>query len=325
MKSLFRSLSAVTLTLAVVAPQALAQDAYPTRPIRIVVPYPAGSALESVARTVSQTYNDNLGQPAVIMNKPGGSGIIGTQEVARAQPDGYTLLLGTNQTHGANSALYPNLPYDALGDFTPIAGLARMQHVLVVRKNLGVDSVRGLIELANKPGANLNVGSSGNGSASHLVAEMFMRSADVKMAHIPYKGSGEVAQGLLGGFVDVSFATLPSVLPFIKDGSIVALAVASKDRAPQLDSLPTLAQEGVRDVEADAWTALFAPAGTPPAVLAKVSAVTIDAFKDPGVVEKVGATGFVPEVTDGAAFKAFLAQDMQRWADVIKAANVKLD
>lgn len=325
MKSLFRSLSAATLALAVVAPQALAQDAYPTRPIRIVVPYPAGSALESVARTVSQTYNDNLGQPAVIMNKPGGSGIIGTQEVARAQPDGYTLLLGTNQTHGANSALYPSLPYDALGDFTPIAGLARMQHVLVVRKNLGVDSVRGLIELANKPGANLNVGSSGNGSASHLVAEMFMRSADVKMAHIPYKGSGEVAQGLLGGFVDVSFATLPSVLPFIKDGSIVALAVASKDRAPQLDSLPTLAQEGVRDVEADAWTALFAPAGTPPAVLAKVSAVTIDAFKDPGVVEKIGATGFVPEVTDGAAFKAFLAQDMQRWADVIKAANVKLD
>lgn len=325
MKSLFRSLSAATLALAVAAPQALAQDAYPTRPIRIVVPYPAGSALESVARTVSQTYNDNLGQPAVIMNKPGGSGIIGTQEVARAQPDGHTLLLGTNQTHGANSALYPNLPYDALGDFTPIAGLARMQHVLVVRKNLGVDSVRGLIELANKPGANLNVGSSGNGSASHLVAEMFMRSADVKMAHIPYKGSGEVAQGLLGGFVDVSFATLPSVLPFIKDGSIVALAVASKDRAPQLDSLPTLAQEGVRDVEADAWTALFAPAGTPPAVLAKVSAVTIDAFKDPGVVEKIGATGFVPEVTDGAAFKAFLAQDMQRWADVIKAANVKLD
>ncbi|AWQ03802.1 Bug family tripartite tricarboxylate transporter substrate binding protein [Bordetella bronchiseptica] len=325
MKSLFRSLSAATLALAVVAPQALAQDAYPTRPIRIVVPYPAGSALESVARTVSQTYNDNLGQPAVIMNKPGGSGIIGTQEVARAQPDGYTLLLGTNQTHGANSALYPNLPYDALGDFTPIAGLARMQHVLVVRKNLGVDSVRGLIELAGKPGANLNVGSSGNGSASHLVAEMFMRSADVKMAHIPYKGSGEVAQGLLGGFVDVSFATLPSVLPFIKDGSIVALAVASRDRAPQLDSLPTLAQEGVRDVEADAWTALFAPAGTPPAVLARVSAVTINAFKDPGVVEKIAATGFVPEVSDGAAFKAFLEQDMQRWADVIKAANVKLD
>lgn len=325
MKSLFRTLSAATLALVVVTPQALAQDVYPTRPIRIVVPYPAGSALESVARTVSQTYSDNLGQPAVIINKPGGSGIIGTQEVARAQPDGYTLLLGTNQTHGANSALYSNLPYDALGDFTPIAGLARMQHVLVVRKNLGVDSVRGLIELANKPGANLNVGSSGNGSASHLVAEMFMRSADVKMAHIPYKGSGEVAQGLLGGFVDVSFATLPSVLPFINDGSIVALAVASKDRAPQLDRLPTLAQEGVPDVEADAWTALFAPAGTPPAVLAKISAVTINAFKDPGVVEKIGATGFVPEVSDGGSFKDFLAQDMQRWASVIEAANVRLD
>ena len=325
MKSLFRTLSAATLALVVVTPQALAQDVYPTRPIRIVVPYPAGSALESVARTVSQTYSDNLGQPAVIINKPGGSGIIGTQEVARAQPDGYTLLLGTNQTHGANSALYSNLPYDALGDFTPIAGLARMQHVLVARKNLGVDSVRGLIELANKPGANLNVGSSGNGSASHLVAEMFMRSADVKMAHIPYKGSGEVAQGLLGGFVDVSFATLPSVLPFINDGSIVALAVASKDRAPQLDHLPTLAQEGVPDVEADAWTALFAPAGTPSAVLAKISAVTINAFKDPGVVEKIGATGFVPEVSDGGSFKDFLAQDMQRWASVIEAANVRLD
>ena len=305
---------------------ASAAENYPSKPIKIVVPYPAGSALENVARTASQSYADTLGQPAIIVNMPGGSGMIGTQEVARAKADGYTILLGTNQTHGANSALYPDIRYDAIKDFQPVAGLAKLQHVLVARKDFPVKDVKTLVALTTgNKGDQINLGSSGNGSASHLAAEMFRQSTGAQMTHIPYKGSGEVAQALLGGFVDISFATLPSVLPFIKDGRLVALGVASSERAPQLPDVPTLAESGIPNVEADAWTALFAPAGTPEEARKRLEQVTIEAFNNPQISEKIAATGFVPQVTNGDKFSQFLNEDMKRWRDVIESANVKIE
>lgn len=326
MKKSILTLLMATMTGATLCSPALAADDYPSKPIRIVVPYPAGSALEGVARTASQSYSESLGQSAIIVNMPGASGMIGTQDVARAQADGYTLLLGTNQTHGANAALYPDIRYDAIKDFQPVAGLARLQHVLVVRKELGVENVAQLLERITGPSAEeLNLGSSGNGSASHLVAEMFKQSTGAQMMHIPYKGSGEVAQALIGGFVDISFATLPSVLPFINDGRLVALGVASDSRTTQLPELPTLAEAGVKGVSADAWTALFAPAGTPASVIALLEKVTMEAFNDPEIVEKIAATGFAPQLSTSADVSAFLTEDMKRWRDVIETAGVKLE
>jgi len=312
------------LVLCAATAQAQAQS-YPNRTIRIVVPYPAGSSLELIARTAAETFLKQWGQPAIVANMPGGSAAIGTRHVAQAEPDGYTLLLGTNQTHGANSALYPNLGYDPIKDFQPVAGLGRLQHVLVVRRDLGVRSLDAFIALARKPGAPLNYGSSGNGSASHLAAEMFKRSTGVPLTHIPYKGSVDAVQAVLGGHIDATFTTLPSVLPFVRNQSVIALAVASRDRSSQLPEIPTLAELGVANAEADAWTALFVPAKTPPDIVARLSSTARQAFADPAVNQKIVAAGFVAEVVTPDAFRAFLAEDMARWAAIVKAADIKMD
>jgi len=298
---------------------------YPSQPLRIIVPYPAGSTLEVVARTAAEVYQSRLGQPAIVVNVPGGSAAIGTRQAAQAKADGYTLMLGTNQTHGANSALYPELGYDAVKDFTPIARLGRLQHVLVVRKDLGVQTLAQFLALARKPGNPLNYGSSGNGSASHLIAEMFKRSAGVQMSHIPFKGASDVAQSLMGGHIDAAFATTPSVLPLIRNGGMVALAIASPDRSAALPEVPTLSECDIRGVEADAWTALFVPAGTPAPIVARLVDVTVAAFSEPATREKIAATGFIPEAMPPAEFKVFLTEDMARWARTIREAGVKID
>ncbi|RZL62633.1 MAG: tripartite tricarboxylate transporter substrate binding protein [Variovorax sp.] len=300
-------------------------QAYPSKAIRLVVPYPAGSTLDVVARMFTEVFSRHFGQPSIVVNQPGGSAAIGTRAVAQAEADGYTLLLGTNQTHGANSALMPNLGYDAIKDFEPIAGIGRIQHVVVVRKDLGVKTLAEFMALARKPGQKINYGSSGNGSASHLAAEMFKLATGVQMTHIPFNGSGPAAQALMGGHIDVSFITLPSVLSFIKAGGMTALAVASPDRAPQLPALATLAEQGVPNAEADAWAALFAPARTPPGALTTLSDFTVQAFSTPEMKEKLNTSGFVPDTKSGSVFREYLQEDMKRWADVVKAAKVKLD
>ncbi len=316
------------LVLAATASAALPRawaPAYPGRTVRVVVPYPAGSALEVVARMFAEGFQPRMGQPAIVVNMPGGAAAIGTRHVAQAEPDGHTLLLGTNQTHGANSALIPNLGYDALKDFQPIAGVGRLQHALLVRKDLGVGTLREFIALARQPGRKLNYGSSGNGSASHLAAEMFKQNTGVEMAHIPYNGSSQATQAILGGHIDATFTTLPSVLGFIRSGGAIALAIASRDRAPQIPDVRTLAEQGVPNSEADAWTAFFAPARTPPAVLESLTRFAVATFSAPAAQQKLSDAGFVPDVRPAEAFRSFLVQDMKRWADIIKSANVKLD
>ncbi|MDS1139932.1 tripartite tricarboxylate transporter substrate binding protein [Pusillimonas sp. SM2304] len=299
--------------------------AYPDRPIKIVVPYPTGSSLEVIARVVAESYLGELGSPAIVFNMPGGSAAIGTRSVAQSAPDGYTLLLGTNQTHGANSALYPKLGYDPVQDFIPIAGLGRLQHLLVARKDLGVDTLDAFVELVRSRSGDINYGSSGNGSASHLAAEMFKRSAGVDMQHIPYKGSGDVVQAIMGGHIDAAFSTMPTVLAQVRNGDLIALAVASATRSPSLPDIPTLTEKGILNAEADAWSALFAPKGTPPQVIEKLAATTLKTFSDPAVIQRIAATGFIPEITPQQAFREFLLKDMQNWADIIRDANITVD
>lgn len=305
------------------APSAWAQQ-YPSRLLRVVVPYPAGSALDVVARTGTELFTERFGQPAIVVNQPGASGAIGTRAVANAVPDGYTILLGTNQTHGANSALYPQLGYDAIKDFAPLAMVGRLQHALVVRKGLGVSTLAELIALSKQPGKALNYGSSGMGSASHLAAEMFKIASGIVMEHIPYNGSGPVAQALRGGHIDIAFSTLPSVLTFIRAGDLGVIALASGIRAPQMPELPTLNELGLKNTEADAWAGFFAPAKAPTAATDALSRFMVEAFSKAEVIQKLDANGFVPNVQAHADFARFLVQDMKRWENVIRAANVKV-
>ncbi|MGZ5845082.1 MAG: Bug family tripartite tricarboxylate transporter substrate binding protein, partial [Xanthobacteraceae bacterium] len=262
--------------------------AYPDHPVKMLVGFAAGGGTDVAARILAQKLTETLGQSVVVENRPGGSGIIGSIAVARADPDGYLLVLGTNQTHAANQSLLKNHPFDAAKDFTAVSGLAEVPHVLVVRKdlalnNLAVKDVAELVALAKQKPGGLNCGSSGVGSASHLTMELFKTRADVAMLHVPFRGSAPLLTELLAGRIDVSFATLPTVAAQVDNGDVKALAIASTRRTPRLPAVPTLSEAGITGVEADAWFALFAPAGTPRPILERINKELAAALKDPVV------------------------------------------
>jgi tripartite-type tricarboxylate transporter receptor subunit TctC len=238
---------------ALVAPSRVSAQTFPSRTITIVVPYPPGGPIDALARLIAQEAAGDLGQSIVVENRPGGSGIIGTHAVARAEPDGHMLVLGTNQTHATNQSLIKNCPYDAVRDFAPVAGIAAMPHVLVVRKSLAAASVGEVITMAkSKPGA-LTFGSMGNGSGAHLAGELFKTKAGIDMLHVPFKGLSPMLTELLADRIDLSIAPLPGLIgQQIEAGNVRALGVASARRVPQLASVPTFAEAGVPGVEADA-------------------------------------------------------------------------
>jgi tripartite-type tricarboxylate transporter receptor subunit TctC len=300
---------------------ARAQD-FPSRPITIVVPYPGGGPVDITARLIAQSIGERLGHPIVVDNRGGGAGVIGSVAVQHAEPDGHTIVLGTNQTHATNQSLLKSCPYDAVRDFAPVAGIAEIPHVLVVRRGLEADSVDALVKLAKaSPGA-LNYASTGVGSASHLAAELFKTKAGIALQHIPFRGAAPMTTELLAGRIDLTFATLPSVISHIDAGAVRALAVASAKRAQRLPNLPTLAEAGVPGVEADAWFALFAPAKTPPATIERLYraiSASLDTAAAKDAIAKQGMTLWLRSPTEIAAW---LPGEVAKWAAVIKAAGV---
>jgi tripartite-type tricarboxylate transporter receptor subunit TctC len=303
-----------------------AQPAWaPSRPLSVVVPYPAGGPTDILARTIGAELAKSLGQPVVVENVPGASGAIGTRRVAQAAPDGHTLVFGTNQTHATNVSLLPQGGgYDPVKDFAPVAGLADLQHLVVVGPDLPVRSAADLVALARKDPGKLTAGSTGAGSASHLALELFEARTGTDIAHVPYKGSAPLVADLLGGHVNLSFATTPTVLAQVQAGRLRAIAVASPNRSPYLPELPTLAQAGVAGVEADAWLALFVPAAVPGPALARLREATLEAMRQPAVQETLKKSGMTPNARDGAAFARFVQEDVARWAEVVRTANVKV-
>jgi tripartite-type tricarboxylate transporter receptor subunit TctC len=299
--------------------------AFPLRAVRIVVPYPAGGSIDVPARILAEALPPLLGQPVIIVNSPGGSAAIGTRAVAQAEADGHTLLMGTNQTHGSNPSLIPNLGYDPVKDFQCIAGIGRIQHALIVRKSLGITSLDELVALARKSPGKLTYASSGNASASHLAAELFKKSAGVHITHIPYRGVAPAIQDLLGGHVDMSVATLPSVLSFARSGSIEVLGIASSERAAQLPDVKTLAEQGFSQTAADAWAALFAPAKTPPEAVAQLRQAVLTVFAQAANARKLTDAGYRLQIRSGEDFSSFMREDMARWDAVIKSSKIKLD
>jgi tripartite-type tricarboxylate transporter receptor subunit TctC len=298
---------------------------YPTKPIRVVVPFPAGGTTDVLARAVAQKLTESLGQPAVVDNRPGAGGNIGAELVAKSAPDGYTLLMGTVGTHAINPSLYPKMPYDHVKDFAPVILVAGVPNVLVINPALPVNSVQELIAYAKANPGKLNFASSGNGTSIHLSGELFRTMAGVQIAHIPYKGSAPALQDLVGGQVQMMFDNLPSSLALIKAGKLKALAVTSKERAAALPDVPTMAESGLPGFEASSWFGLLAPAGTPQPVILKINADVAKWLASPEAKEKLLAQGAIAAGGTPEDFVRQIAAETAKWQKVVKESGAKID
>jgi tripartite-type tricarboxylate transporter receptor subunit TctC len=307
-------------------PFAADAQAFPSRSITIIVPYPPGGPVDALARLIAQESAGDLNQPIVVENRPGGSGVIGTQAVARAEPDGHMLVLGTNQTHATNQSLIKNCPYDAVKDFVPVAGIAAMPHVLVVRNSLALTSVGDVVAMAKAKPGSLTFGSTGNGSGAHLAGELFKTKAGIDMLHVPFKGLSPMLTELLADRIDMSIAPLPGLIgQQIESGTIRALGLARAERVPQLAAVPTFAESGVPGVEADAWSALFAPARTPAPIIERLYLAIATALSKDAVRAVMAKQGIPAALKSPAEVAAMLPAEVQKWAAVIKASNLAMD
>ena len=318
-------LGAAGLAGAIALPRraAYGQSAWtPARPVTIVVPYPAGGAVDVLTRILAEAIQGALGQSVVVENQPGASGAVGTRRVARAEPDGHTLVLSTNQTHATNISLLPDGGgYDPVKDFAALGGLADLQHLLVVRKDLAAASVPEFLAFAKSSGRELTCASTGPGSASHLTMELFRAKTGLNLVHVPYRGAAPMLQDLLGGRVDLSFATVPTVLGQVQGGELRALAVASPRTSPHLPNLPTLAAAGVAGVEADAWCAIFAPAGTAQPIRERYRDLIKTALDRAEVQANIAKQGMSLNWREPDAFAVFQREEVTRWAEIIKTAK----
>ena len=307
-------------------PFAADAQGFPSRSITIIVPYPPGGPVDALARLIAQESAGDLNQPIVVENRPGGSGVIGTQAVARAEPDGHMLVLATNQTHATNQSLIKNCPYDAVKDFVPVAGIAAMPHVLVVRNSLALTSVGDVVAMAKAKPGSLTFGSTGNGSGAHLAGELFKTKAGIAMLHVPFKGLSPMLTELLADRIDMSIAPLPGLIgQQIESGTIRALGLARAERVPQLAAVPTFAESGVPGVEADAWSALFAPARTPAPIIERLYLAIATALSKDAVRAVMAKQGIPAALKSPAEVAAMLPAEVQKWAAVIKASNLAMD
>jgi tripartite-type tricarboxylate transporter receptor subunit TctC len=312
---------------AIAAPFTFAQGAanYPTKPVRLVVPFPAGGTTDILARAVAQTLSEAWGQQVIVDNRPGAGGNIGSDLVAKSKPDGYTLLMGTVGTHAINPSLYKNMPYDHVKDFAPVILVAGVPNVLVVNPSLPVHSVPELIAYAKANPGKLNFASSGNGTSIHLSGELFKAMTGVEMTHVPYKGSAPALTDLIGGQVQLMFDNLPSSLPFIKAGKLRALAVTSGARAAALPDLPTLAESGLPGFEASSWFGVLAPAGTPRDIVAKLNGAIAGWLASPEAKEKLLAQGAIAAGGAPDDFARHIGAETSKWAKVVKASGAHID
>lgn len=311
---------------------AVAQSAWPAKPVRIVVPFAAGGTTDILARALAPELQRAFGQPFVVDNKPGAGGNTGAAEVAKAAPDGYTLLMGTVGTHAINVALYPKMPYDHVKDFAPITLVAGVPNVLVLNpanaQKYGIDSVAALARVAKANPGKLNMASSGNGTSIHLAGELFKSMTGTYMVHLPYRGSGPALMDLIGGNMDLMFDNLPSAMPHIKSGKLKALAVTSAQRSSALPEVPTVAEVGgpaLKGFEASSWFGLLAPAGTPTDIVNRVQQETAKALQSPALKERLQAQGAIPSGNTPAEFARLIAEETKKWAAVVKASGAKVD
>jgi tripartite-type tricarboxylate transporter receptor subunit TctC len=309
----------MTLTHAVT----LAQSAgYPSKPIRIVVPFPAGGATDIMTRNIAQKLNEAWKQPVVVENRAGANGMIGADAVAKAQSDGYTYLAATI-AHSSGVSLFPRAPYQLQKDLQPVAIMGLIPLVPVVRADSPIRSLQGL--LATSKSKNLNAGSSGNGTAAHLGLELFKGATGAKIQHVPYKGGAPAMTDLLGGQIDVIFALLPECLPHVKSGKLQALAVTSDKRYPLLPDVPTTSEAGIPGIEVTSWNGLMVPSGTPRDIVSKINAEVTMIAGTPEMRARIIELGFQPVALNVSDTENFVRADVERWAKVIRDAGIKAD
>jgi tripartite-type tricarboxylate transporter receptor subunit TctC len=302
---------------------ATAQADFPTRPIRLIVTVPPGGAADFIARLVGGKISESLGQPVVVENRGGAGGTIAADAVAKAAPDGYTLLQNSITTHGVGPHLYAKLPYDPVKDFAPVSGLALLPLIMAVNADLPFRNVQELIS-HSKSNA-LNFASSGNGGAPHMAAELFKSVTGAPLTHVPYKGSGPAVADLVGGRVQIMFDAAPSLIAHIRSGRLRVLGAASTERNRLLPEVPTFGELGYPKVAVSLWYGLLAPAGTPKPVVEKLNREAARALTSPDVRDKLQAQGAEPMPGTSEAFASFMQEEMAKWAPVVKQAGVKLD
>ena len=322
-----RTLIRTVIAAAVLAalPGAVHAQAWPSKPITYIVPFPPGGTTDVLARIIGQKLGAALGTTIVVENKPGAGGNVGSEFVAKAAPDGYTILGGTISSHAINVSLYPKLPYDPVTSFQPITLIGTNPNILVVNASSPYKSVQDVTAaLKAKPGS-LSYASAGNGTSQHLSAELYKYLAGVDMVHIPYKGSGPAIQDVIGGQVPMMFDTSVVAGPHIEGGRLRALAVTSAKRASAFPNVPTMAESGVPGYDVVSWQAIFAPAGTPKPIVDRLHAELAKILKDPEVQDRLAKLGLDPSGMTPSELAAFQKAEIDKWAKVIKAANIKID
>ncbi len=313
----------VALLYSVIAGSALAQT-WPSRPIRMVVPYTPGGYTDYMARTVSQKLSEALGQTIVIENKPGANGVIGADAVAKAPPDGYTF--GTViAAHAVNATLNPKLPFDTLKHFTYVSLMSVAPLIMVAHPSTPANNVQELIALAKAKPGELNFASSGIGAAAHLTMEMFKSRVGINMVHVPYRGTSPALQDIIGGRVNVMFDVVGSLMPHVRAGSLKSIAVTAKDRMPAAPEVPTMVEGGVADFVSGTWAGVIAPAGTPKEIVNRVSSEIQRILRDPAMREQLSKLGYEAVGSTPAEYETFFREEVARWAKVIKDAGIKAE
>lgn len=301
-----------------------AQTAWPDKPIKLVVPYPAGGAADNTARILALQLGERLKQQVIVDNRPGASGTIGAAAVAKAPPDGYTLLLDAT-SYTVNPSLFPKLPYDAEKDLVPVSQIMQVPLLMVVPAGSPFASVADVVKAARAQPGKITFASAGSGGAQHLAAELFAQAQKVQLTHIPYKGGAPALTDLIGGQVDLMFSATTASAPFVKSGKLKALAITSKQRTDGWPQVPTVAESGVPGFEVNEWNGLFAPAGTPKAVLDRLEAETRASVASPTVTNRFRELGVQGVGSSSKDFTAFVKSETAKWSHVIKAGNIKAD
>jgi tripartite-type tricarboxylate transporter receptor subunit TctC len=309
---------------------AAAQSAWPNRPVKIVVPFPAGGTTDILARAIAPELSKAFGQQFIVDNRAGAGGNVGAELVSKAPGDGYTLLMGTVGTHGINRALYAKMAYDPIKDFMPITLVAGVPNVMVMpsekARTLGINSVADFIRYAKAHPGKVNMASSGNGTSIHLAGELFKSMTGTYMVHFPYRGSGPAMLDMVGGTMDVMFDNLPSSMPQIKAGKLKALAVTSRQRSAALPDVPTIEEAaGLKGFDATSWFGLLAPAGTPPDIVNRIQQEVAKALNTPAIKEKLSSQGAISSGNSPAEFARHIDNEHRKWAQVVKMSGAKVD
>jgi tripartite-type tricarboxylate transporter receptor subunit TctC len=303
---------------------AQAQD-YPSKLVRIVVPQAAGGGTDTFARAIGQKLSERWGQSVVIENRPGAGGVVGTDFVAKAAPDGYTLLVTYEGSQAINQSLYEKLPFDSLRDFYPIATIAATPFLLIVGPRAQAKTLAEFISFARANPDKLTYGSAGNGSVNHLIGEMLKTEADIRVVHIPYKGAPAAIADVMGGHIDAAFASMPSVISSVQSNVVRALAVSSAKRVAVAPDIPTIAEAGFEKFDVNPWWGILAPAGMSPSIAQKISADIADILKTPEMEEVLAKQGATPLINSPEAFRDLLARDIEKWKKVVKASGATIN